>query len=117
MGEYQNIPYAVSFIESLKGVPVLAGVFFLAFLMVSTIKYPSFKHVTYIKAHPFQLLVAGVLLLMVVAYKPEMMAFLLTMTFVIGGVISNIIQYLFFRNRKTVSEEINETIPRENHNI
>ena len=117
MNDYQNIPYAVSFIESIKGVPILAGVFFLAFLMVSTIKYPSFKHVTYIKAHPFQLLVAGVLLLMVVAYQPEMMAFLLTMTFVIGGVILNIIQHLFFRNRKAVSEDINETIPRENHNI
>ncbi len=117
MNDYRNIPYAVSVIESIRGVPVLAGVFFLAFLMVSTIKYPSFKHVNYIKAHPFQLLVAGVLLLMVVAYQPEMMAFLLTMTFVIGGVILNIIQYLFLRNRKAASEEIDETIPRENPNI
>ncbi len=117
MSEYQNIPYAVSFIESIKGVPILAGVFFLAFLMVSTIKYPSFKHVTYIKAHPFQLLVAGVLLLMVIAYQPEIMAFLLAMTFVIGGIILNIIQYLFHRSRKVASEEMNETIPRENHNI
>jgi CDP-diacylglycerol---serine O-phosphatidyltransferase len=117
ISDYQNIPYAVSFIESIRGVPILAGVFFLAFLMVSTIKYPSFKHITYIKAHPFQLLVAGVLLLMVVAYQPEIMAFLLTMTFVIGGIILNIVQYLFFRNRKAVSGEINETIPRENHNI
>jgi CDP-diacylglycerol---serine O-phosphatidyltransferase len=117
INDYRNIPYAVSFIGSIKGVPMLTSVFLLAYLMVSTIKYPSFKHVNYIKAHPFQLLVAGVLLLMVVAYQPEIMAFLLAMTFVIGGIILNIVQYLFSRNRKAVSEETNETIPRENNNI
>ena len=117
MNDYRNIPYAINIIGSIKGVPILTSVFFLAYLMVSTIKYPSFKHVTYIKAHPFQLLVAGVLLLMIVAYQPEIMAFLLTITFVIGGIILNIIQYPFSRRRKAVSEEINETIPRENPNI
>ena len=117
MNDYRNIPYAITFIGSIKGVPMLTSVFFLAYLMVSTIKYPSFKHVTYIKAHPFQLLVAGVLLLMVVAYQPEIMAFLLTVTFVIGGIILNIVQHILSRSKKAVSEEINGTIPRENPNI
>jgi CDP-diacylglycerol---serine O-phosphatidyltransferase len=117
MNDYRNIPYAISIIGSIKGVPMLTSVFLLAYLMVSTIKYPSFKHVTYIKAHPFQLLVAGVLLLMVVAYQPEIMAFLLAMTFVIGGIILNIVQYLFPKGKKVASEETNETIPRENNNI
>lgn len=115
--QLQGIPYVVQFIEGLKGIPVLAGVFFLAFLMVSTIKYPSFKHVNYIKAHPFQLLVAGVLLLMVIAYQPEIMAFLLTITFVVGGIMFNIVMYLFFSKKEGIKEVIDESISRENHNI
>jgi CDP-diacylglycerol--serine O-phosphatidyltransferase len=117
MKDYENIPYAITVISSLKGIPVLAGVFFLAFLMVSTIKYPSFKHVDYIKAHPFQLLVAGVLLLMVVAYQPELMAFLLAMIFVFGGIIMNIVEFAFSRGRKDVNEVDDGTVTRQNHNI
>ncbi len=68
-------------------VAILMGVYVLSFLMVSNIAYPSFKHVAYIKAHPFQLLVAGLLLLVVVALAPEIMLFTLAFTFIAGGAI------------------------------
>lgn len=66
---------------------ILLGMYVLAFLMVSTVRYPSFKHISYIKAHPFQLLVAGLLVLVVVALQPEVMIFALTMVFIVGGLI------------------------------
>jgi hypothetical protein len=81
------------------------------------LKYPSFKHVNYIKAHPFQLLVLGVLILMLVAYQQELMAFIVTSLFVFGGVLLNIIEFIFFRKKKPIDEVSNEAIPRENHNI
>lgn len=89
--------------------PVLAGCFLLAFLMVSTVSYPSFKHVEYIKAHPFQLLVAGLLLLVVIALAPEVMFFAIAMTYVFGGLLMNVALALFRRKK---GEAI---IPRENH--
>jgi CDP-diacylglycerol--serine O-phosphatidyltransferase len=69
----------------IASVAVLFGVYVLSFLMVSSVPYPSFKHVSYIKAHPFQLLVAGVLLLVVVAVAPAIMLFALAFTFIVGG--------------------------------
>jgi CDP-diacylglycerol--serine O-phosphatidyltransferase len=98
-------------------VPVLAGVYFLSFLMVSTIKYPSFKHITYIKAHPFQLLVAGLLLLVVIASAPEVMAFILTMTFVFGSILLNIIMAIVVRKKKEVYGVDDEAGTGENHHI
>jgi len=81
-------------------VAILLGVYVLSFLMVSSIAYPSFKHVAYIKAHPFQLLVAGVLLLVVVALAPEIMLFSLVMTFIVGGGIFSGIMYLVQARRE-----------------
>ncbi len=74
-------------IQPLAPIAILIGVYVLSFLMVSSIPYPSFKHISYIKAHPFQLLVAGVLLLVVVALAPELMLFVLAVTFIVGGAI------------------------------
>ena len=81
----------------LLAVPVLIGVYVLSYMMVSTITFPSFKHIEYIKAHPFQLLVAGLLLLVVVASAPEIMIFVMTMIFVIGGTLWDVVRLM--RNR------------------
>lgn len=103
-------------VGSIPDVPVLIGVYCLSFLMVSTIKYPSFKHVEYIKAHPFQLLVAGLLLVVVIASAPEIMAFALTMTFVVGGLVLSTISALFSHKKKAVSID-HEPLPGDNHHI
>jgi CDP-diacylglycerol---serine O-phosphatidyltransferase len=91
----------------LAPVVILMGVYILSFLMVSNIPYPSFKHVNYIKAHPFQLLVAGVLLLVVVALKPEIMLFALAMAFIVGGALWSGLMYMINsrKEKKEVSKE------------
>ena len=103
----------------LTPVAVLMGVYVLSFLMVSSIPYPSFKHVAYIKAHPFQLLVAGVLLLMVVALAPEFMLFILAMTFIVGGAIwSGVVHVIQVRReKKGIKGREHEGISGQDHHI
>jgi CDP-diacylglycerol--serine O-phosphatidyltransferase len=100
-------------VGAIPDIPVLIAVYCLSFLMVSTIKYPSFKHVEYIKAHPFQLLVAGLLLVVVIASAPEIMSFVLTMTFVVGGLLLSAISAIFVR--KKVVQIDHEPLPGDNH--
>ena len=104
---------------SFPPISILIGVYVLSFLMVSSIPYPSFKHISYIKAHPFQLLVAGVLLLVVVALAPELMFFILTMTFIVGGaVLSGIMSLISARKgKKEVKGPVHESVTREDHHI
>ncbi len=80
-------------------VPLLIGVYGLSYMMVSTISFPSFKHIDYIRAHPFQLLVAGLLLLVVVASAPEIMIFVMAMTFVIGGTLRDLVRRVRSKTR------------------
>jgi len=101
-------------------VAVLFGVYVLSFLMVSSIPYPSFKHVSYIKAHPFQLLVAGILLLVVVAIAPAIMLFVLAMSFILGGALWSAVAYAFRvrRERKgVVGGGTDQRFSGQDHNI
>jgi CDP-diacylglycerol--serine O-phosphatidyltransferase len=90
-------------------VTILIGVYILSFLMVSSIPYPSFKHISYIKAHPFQLLVAGVLLLVIVALAPNYMFFALSMSFIVGGAAWSGLVYVF--SSRKGKEEVKASPP------
>ena len=59
---------------------VIVGVFFLALLMVSNVKFYSFKDLNYFARKPFTSLVLIILILIVVYAEPEIMIF----TFVTG---------------------------------
>ena len=71
-----------------KHIYVLVTIYLLSFLMVSNIKFFSFKKVELFRRHPFQTLVAAVLLFVVVATAPEIMGFLLMVVYVTSGPIS-----------------------------
>ena len=60
----------------------------LSFLMVSNIKYISFKKVELFRRHPFHTLVGLVLIFVVVATTPNIMGFLLMLAYVASGPIS-----------------------------
>lgn len=92
------IPAAASFIASLVlfsdaigGFPgskhtfVLALIYVLSFLMVSTINYPSFKELDLKKQKTFNVLVASILILMVIAYKPKIMLFFILAIYLLLG--------------------------------
>lgn len=92
------IPAAASFVASLVlfttflgGLPqsrhilIIATIYILSFLMVSTIEYPSFKELELKKQKPFSVLVATILILMVIVYKPKIMLFIVLTLYIFSG--------------------------------
>ncbi|MHC1789640.1 CDP-diacylglycerol--serine O-phosphatidyltransferase [Solidesulfovibrio sp.] len=66
-------------------------VYLLSFLMVSRVRYASFKELGLVKAHPFSAMVTALLLFVVVASEPWLMGFLLFSAYLASGII-----YTFF---------------------
>jgi len=67
------------------GLVVLAMVYTLSYLMVSSIKYLSFKHPETTRSKKFQMMVAMVLLIMVVATEPQVTLFVMVVIYVLSG--------------------------------
>jgi CDP-diacylglycerol--serine O-phosphatidyltransferase len=67
------------------GLVILAMVYSLSYLMVSSISYMSFKHHVTTRAKKFQMMVAMVLLLMVVAAEPQVTLFVMAILYVLSG--------------------------------
>jgi CDP-diacylglycerol--serine O-phosphatidyltransferase len=88
---------------------ILVMIYVLSFLMVSNIKYFSFKKVELFKRHPFQTLVAAVLLFVVVATAPEFMGFPIMSAYMISGAIST---YHYYRRRQPLPEAPETPIPK-----
>jgi len=65
----------------------LVLVYVLSFLMVSTMRYASFKEYGFIKAHPFSSMVTAILLFVMVASRPKMLGFLFFMGYLVSGPI------------------------------
>jgi len=65
----------------------LVLVYVLSFLMVSTMRYASFKEYGFIKAHPFSSMVTVILLFVMVASRPRMLGFLFFLGYLISGPI------------------------------
>jgi CDP-diacylglycerol--serine O-phosphatidyltransferase len=66
-------------------------VYILSFLMVSRVRYASFKEFGLVKAHPFSAMVTAMLLFVVVASEPWLIGFLLFLAYLVSGPI-----YTFF---------------------
>ncbi len=92
------IPAAACFIASLVlfttalgGLPdsrhtmIIILVYVLSFLMVSSIRYLSFKEFEIKKQKPFNVLVAIILVFMVVAYKPKIILFFILTIYILSG--------------------------------
>jgi CDP-diacylglycerol--serine O-phosphatidyltransferase len=84
----------------------LAMIYLLSFLMVSNIKYVSFKKMELFRRHPFHTLVAVVLIFVVVATAPNIMGFLLMAAYVASGPIST---YMYHRRSALASKGEGET--------
>lgn len=87
--------------ETTKHITILILVYLLAYLMVSNVKYYSFKELNLTQRMPFRLLVGLILVLIVVAAEPQLMLFLLTLGYVLSGPI---MPFLGRRIRRTVPQ-------------
>lgn len=74
--------------EAVKRVIIPIMTYALAYLMVSNIKYRSFKDLDLIKRKPFHTLVFLVILLTVIVAAPEVMLFILGTLYVLSGPVA-----------------------------
>lgn len=72
---------------------LLAITFLLSFVMVSTFRYRSFKDLDLRERLPFHYLVIGVLLLIVVAWRPEIMLFVVFLSYAVLGAIFGVFNF------------------------
>lgn len=77
-------------------------IYVLSFLMVSTLSYPSFKELDLRRQKPFNALVAVILVLTVVAYRPKVMVFVVMSIYVLLGPIVTLYR---FRARKNLPQK------------
>ncbi|PLX80314.1 MAG: CDP-diacylglycerol--serine O-phosphatidyltransferase [Desulfuromonas sp.] len=75
---------------TIKKVSVLLLIYSLAFLMVSNIRYYSFKDPELFKRQPFSILMGTIIGLIVVILRPELMLFTLALFYVGSGPVSRL---------------------------
>ncbi len=80
---------------------LLIMTYLLAFVMVSTFKYRSFKDLDLKERLPFKYLVLGIALLVVVLYRPEVNLFILFLSYAVLGAVTGILG--FGKNKKIKS--------------
>jgi CDP-diacylglycerol--serine O-phosphatidyltransferase len=85
---------------------ILAMLYILSFLMVSTLKYYSFKKPGLFSRTNFNVLVTALLILIFIAAQPSVALFLIGLAFVISGPFTTM---RYYRSIKHEKAEINET--------
>lgn len=83
---------------------ILLMIYLLAFLMVSNIRYPSFKDLALLKRKPFSALVAIVLFLVVVVAEPAIVLFVLAAVYLLLGPVG-VVRGWYRKRESAVSEE------------
>jgi CDP-diacylglycerol--serine O-phosphatidyltransferase len=90
---------------------ILLMIYLLAFLMVSNIRYPSFKNLELLRRKPFYTLVAVVLVIVVVVAEPAIVLFIFAAIYLLLGPVG--VLWRWYRKReKAVSEEKTKLLTR-----
>lgn len=79
--------------------PILLLTYMLAFLMVSNIKYYSFKQVDLFKSMNFNVLVAMMLILILIASKPSITLYIIALGYIASGPVRYLL-WFFRRNHQ-----------------
>ena len=87
-------------IVDVKYIPVLLMTYLLALLMVSTVRYNSFKEFDLAKRKPFSTLVVAIFLVILVGAEPQIMLFSLSLVYTLSGPINAVLSL-----RRKVSEQ------------
>lgn len=85
-----------------KHITIVITTYILAFLMVSNVKYYSFKDPSLFKRQPFSIFVAILILLILIIAEHEIMLFILAVGYALSGPIEGL---LFYGKRKEVKGE------------
>lgn len=85
---------------------ILITIYILGFLMVSSIRYHSFKDFQLLRKKPFETLVAVVLLIFIVVAEPYLILFIISSIYIISGPAEGIIRLLW--KRKALPKKVLE---------
>lgn len=85
-----------------KHITIVLTTYILAFLMVSNVKYYSFKDPSLFKRQPFYIFVAVLILLILIIAEHEIMLFILAVGYALSGPIEGL---LFYGKRKDTKSE------------
>ena len=99
--------------REIKPVLMLVMTYGLAFLMVSSIRYRSFKHINFSFKKPFQYLVSAILILVVIVLEPQIMLFSLVMLYALSGPVEKpvwALLALFGKKKEEVVEQDHDDI-------
>lgn len=99
---------------TIKKVSVLILIYGLAFLMVSNLRYYSFKDPELVKRQPFYFLVGLIILIMVIVAAPEVMFFLLFFGYILSGLFAYFWRYLKGPGKSQKEGEAGEEASDEN---
>ena len=83
--------------------------YLLAFLMVSNIRYPSFKNLELLKRKPFSTLVASILVIVVVVAEPGIILFIIAASYLLLGPVG-VVRGWYRRRETAVHEEKTEPL-------
>ena len=89
---------------SFRHLAVLLAIFVLALLMVSTIKFNSFKDMEIFRRSPFNTLVVFVFLALLLAMEPQVVIFLLISGYVVSGPIGELYRMLWLKKGEKEKE-------------
>ena len=84
---------------------LLVMVYCVGLLMVSNVKYTSFKELDVLKKKPFHILILMILIMILIATRPEMMIFALISLYVLSGPLSLLYCAVFRPKGTDVCEE------------
>jgi CDP-diacylglycerol--serine O-phosphatidyltransferase len=90
---------------SFKHLALLLAIYVLAFLMVSTVKFNSFKDLEAFRRRPFNTLVVFIFLALLLAAEPQVMIFLFTTAYVVSGPVGELVEAVRRRRGKLPESE------------
>ena len=87
--------------ETVKHVSILILVYLLSYLMISTLRYLSFKKVRIPREKRFQAVVAVVLMLVLLATEPSVTFFIVALSYIFSGPLVELYRFLKRRKKTT----------------
>ncbi len=101
-----------------SGMAILVLIYILSFLMVSTVRFSSFKKLDIGNRKPFHVLVTVILIFIVIAYRPKIMLFLIMLVYVMSGPLTLLYRLQGRRSQAKAKDKTSSdiTIKEENEN-
>lgn len=97
--------------ETAKHISILIVIFVLALLMVSNVKFTSFKDLEFPRRKPFIMLVGIILLLLVIMAEPQITLFILILSYVLSGPVMLLVRRVSRKSRPIEEPERPEESP------